>query len=63
MNGNSKVVLLLFDNFDVHEVVPVVANGDAKVHENCVVFTRLEHGNASGRTHRQVDIDTIQLYM
>ena len=54
-------VYLLFDHLDVHEVVPIVANGDAKVHGNRVEFTRLEHRDAGAGSQGQVYIGPVQL--
>lgn len=55
-------VYLLFDHFDVHEVVPIIANSDSKVHGNRVVFARLEHRDTGGGTQGQVYIDPVELW-
>ena len=53
----------LFDHFDVHEVVSIVADGHTKVHGYSVVFPRLEHRDPAGWSDWQVDIGPIQLHM
>ena len=52
----------LFDHFDVHEVVSIEADGHIKVHENFVMFPRLEHRDSTADwSDWQVDIGPIQL--
>ena len=51
----------LFDHFDVHEVVSIVADGHTKVHGYSVVFPRLEHRDTAGWSDWKVDIVPIQL--
>lgn len=51
----------LFDNFDVHVVVSIVANSHAKVHRHCVECPLFEDVNSRNRAQRYVHIGSIHL--
>lgn len=59
-NVNVRLYLL-FDHFDVHEVVSIITNCHTKVHGHSVVLSRLEHRDPRGRRNWQVYISPIHL--
>lgn len=51
----------LFDNFDVHVVVSVIANCHTKVHRHCIVFPLFQDVHSRNRTMWYVHFSSIHL--
>ena len=52
----------LFDHFDDHDAVSIVADGHTKVHEYNIVVPRFVHRDTAEWSDWQVDIGSIQLH-